>query len=259
VTIVVSPELIAFLRTARYIAILTGAGISAESGIPTFRDAQTGLWKKYRPEDLATPEAFLRNPKIVWEWYGWRSKLVADVQPNPAHYALAEMERLVPRLSLITQNVDGLHQRAGSQNVIELHGNLFRTKCFDENIIIESWEQTGEMPPRCPRCGSFLRPDVVWFGELLPYEALEAAREAAQKCDVFFSVGTSALVQPAASLPLIALERGAVVVEVNPQETPLTRWASYTFHGPAGEVLPELVKAVWKLGEYDQKSGFVHR
>src|SRR5574341_154130 len=201
----IPPVLIESLRAARHVAVLTGSGISAESGVPTFRDAQTGLWAKYRPEELATPEAFRRNPRLVWEWYEWRRGLVAKAAPNPGHLALAELERRVPRLTLVTQNVDGLHQQAGSRGVIELHGNLQRTKCFEENVVVEAWPITGAAPPRCPRCGGLLRPDVVWFGEALPQPALAAAVEAAQACDLFFAIGTSALVQPAASLPFEAI------------------------------------------------------
>jgi NAD-dependent deacetylase len=244
------PEpLVAALRRARHVAVLTGSGISAESGVPTFRDAQTGLWSKFRPEELATPEAFQRNPKLVWEWYAWRRELVLQAQPNAGHLALVELERLVPQFSLITQNVDGLHQRAGSRNVIELHGNITRTKCFEEDILVESWTETGETPPRCPRCGGRLRPDVVWFGEALPPDAIARAFAASQSCDLFFSIGTSTLVHPAASLPFEALQHGATVVEINPDPTPLTARAHHTMRGPAGEVLPALLRAVWS-GEH---------
>jgi NAD-dependent deacetylase len=236
------PRLGEILRSARDVVVLTGAGISAESHIPTFRDAQTGLWATYSPEELATPQAFRRNPWLVWEWYAWRRELVSQAQPNPGHLALAELERRVPEFTLITQNVDGLHRRAGSVNVIELHGNINRTKCFDEGVIIESWPPTTEVPPRCPRCGGYLRPDVVWFGETLPPQALGAAFEAAARCDVFFSIGTSALVHPAASLPYQAIQHEAVVVEINPAQTPLTDRATYVLQGPAGQVLPELLK-----------------
>src|SRR5438094_8003346 len=160
--------LIETLRVARQVTVLTVSGILAESGVPTFSDAQTGLWSNFRPEDLATPAAVQRNPKLVWEWYAWRRELVDNVLPNPGHHALVELERHVPRFTLITQNVDGLHQRAGSRNVIELHGNISRTKCFEEDVLVESWTKSDETPPRCPRCGARLRPDVVWFGETLP-------------------------------------------------------------------------------------------
>lgn len=240
------PEgLIGALRGAGRIAVLTGAGVSAESGVPTFREAQTGLWAQYDPQQLATPRAFRRDPKLVWEWYAWRRELVADVDPNPGHYALAAMEKQVPTFTLITQNVDGLHQRAGSRQPFELHGNIGRFKCFEQEHLIGTLPETEEIPPRCPRCGGLLRPDVVWFGESLPLAVLQTAVSAAETCDVFFSIGASALVQPAASLPFTALGAGAVVVEINPNETPLTPRADYVLSGPSGEVLPALVTAVW--------------
>jgi NAD-dependent deacetylase len=240
-----SAELLERLRRATHVTVLTGAGISAESGVPTFRDAQTGLWAKYLPEDLATPEAFRRNPRLVWEWYEWRRQRVRCVEPNAGHLALVELERRVPRFTLVTQNVDGLHQRAGSRRIIELHGNITRTKCFEEDALVESWADGGEVPPRCPRCGGHLRPDVVWFGEELPPGAFEQALEATLNCDVFLSVGTSAVVYPAASLPEEALQRGATVIEVNPDATPLTCRATHALRGPAGQVLPLLVKSAW--------------
>src|ERR1039458_8802359 len=214
------PELIRQLAAAKSVTVLTAAGVSAESGVPTFRDAQTGLWAKFRPEDLATPRAFQRNPRLVWEWYAWRRKLVAGAKPNPAHRALAEMEKLFPQFHLITQNVDGLHQRAGSRNVVELHGNITRTKCFDEGTIISSWHETGDVPPKCPNCGGLLRPDVVWFEEPMPEAEMELAARASATCEIFFSIGTSTVVYPAASLPFAALRGGATVVEINPQPTP---------------------------------------
>jgi len=238
-------ELITRLRAARRVAVLTGAGISAESGVPTFREAQTGLWARYNPEELATPDAFRRNPKLVWEWYAWRQERVRQAEPNPGHLALVEMERRIAAFTLITQNVDGLHRRAGSHQVLELHGNLFRAKCFDEDRPVENWPDGDEIPPRCPRCGALLRPDVVWFGEMLPAGALRAAEQAAATAEVFFSIGTSALVYPAAELPFIALRAGATVVEINPQPTPLSSRVSFSVQGPAGEILPALVEQVW--------------
>lgn len=237
-------ELIRSLRAARRIAALTGAGISAESGVPTFRDAQTGLWAQYRPEDLATPAAFRRDPKLVWEWYAWRRELVGGAQPNAGHTALAQLAARLRPFTLITQNVDGLHQRAGSLDVIELHGNITRTRCFDCERRVDEWADDGSVPPKCPVCGGWLRPDVVWFHEPLPHAALAAAVEAAQTCNVFLSIGTSALVEPAASLPVEALRAGAVVVEVNPHPTPLSERVSFVLRGPAGEVLPALVNAL---------------
>jgi NAD-dependent deacetylase len=241
----VTPDLIKLLRSAKQVAVLTGAGVSAESGIPTFRAAQTGLWAQYDPQELATPEAFVKNPRLVWEWYAWRRELVSTARPNAGHFALAEMARRVERFTLITQNVDGLHQQAGSTDVIELHGNLHRSKCFREEIVIDEWVDIGEVPPRCPRCGDRLRPDVVWFGEVLPSDALHAASEAATTCDVFFSIGTSGLVEPAASLARVAMQHGAKVIEINPVATRLTSLVTFALHAPSGKMLPALVRAVW--------------
>jgi NAD-dependent deacetylase len=224
------------------VAVLTGAGISAESGIPTFRDALTGLWARYRPEDLATPEAFARNPALVWSWYAWRHGLAVRAEPNAGHRALARLESCVPRLTLVTQNVDGLHHRAGHRTVWELHGSLLRVRCARGCGAPGPWPAPADRPPPCPGCGAALRPDVVWFGEALPADALGAAWEAARTCDVFLSVGTSNLVEPAASLPWLAATRGALVIVVNltpeGQRTgPNVRYLG----GPAGVVLPELV------------------
>lgn len=241
----IPPNLIDALRRAQHIAVLTGAGVSAESGVPTFRDAQSGLWSKFDPMELATREAFERNPKLVWEWYAHRRELVAHAQPNAGHYALVELEKRVPRFSLITQNIDGLHQRAHSRNVIELHGNIHATKCFREDMRVSNWFPTDEIPPRCPRCGAYLRPDVVWFGEMLPRRALDLAFLAAQNCSVFFSIGTSGVVEPAASLAYDALRQGAIVIEVNPDETPLSSSATFHLRAPSGLVLPRVVEYAW--------------
>jgi len=238
------PDLLAAVRGAQRVVALTGAGVSAESGVPTFRDAQTGMWENFKPEDLATAGAFRENPRLVWEWYAWRREKVRSVQPNAGHKALAAMARRYPEFTLITQNVDGLHQRAGSKGVIELHGNITRTKCFDENVVIPEWTETGEVPPRCPQCRGHLRPDVVWFGESLPEAGLNEAMRASGACDVFLSIGTSSVVHPAAMLPEIALRSGATVVEINPDETPLTANATFSLRGPSGIVLPELLRAV---------------
>jgi NAD-dependent deacetylase len=235
--------LIAAARGARRVAVLTGAGISAESGVPTFRDAQTGLWAQYDPADLATPEAFVRDPKLVWEWYAWRREMVCQVQPNAGHLALAAMEARYPEFTLITQNVDGLHRRAGSRNVRHLHGDITRVKCFDCEAPAARWD-AEPVPPLCAMCGGRLRPDVVWFGEMLPLHELEAAMAAARACDLFLCVGTSSLVYPAAALPQLALEAGATVVEINPDATPLSPHAHYVLRGKAGMVLPALVAAM---------------
>ncbi len=238
------PEgLVERLREAESVAVLTGSGISAESGVPTFRDAQTGIWARYDPRELATPEAFMRDPGLVWEWYEWRRELVGRAEPNPGHAALAELERHVPDFTLVTQNVDGLHQRAGSGSVLELHGNIRRTICSMELLEVEQ-AALEEKPPPCPNCGSPLRPDVVWFGEALPTGPMESAVEASRNCDVFLSVGTSGVVYPAASLPYQAASAGAALVEINLEETPLTGEVNYFLAGGSGVVLPALVGLV---------------
>ena len=240
-----SAELISLLRESRKLVAITGAGVSQESGLRTFRDAQTGLWAQYRPEDLASPEAFRRDPKLVWDWYAWRREAVKGVRPNPGHYALVEIEKRVPQFTLITQNVDNLHRFAGSQNVLELHGNIQRVRCAECYTFTEVWDDDSESVPRCRECGGLLRPDVVWFGEALPRDQLEAAVEAARSCEVFFSIGTSGVVQPAASLAFAAHNRGAIVVEINAEPTPLTPKANHVLQGKSGEILPALVKATW--------------
>lgn len=245
----VNPEMIeqtaGWLAEARCVAVFTGAGVSAESGIPTFRDALTGLWASYDPQALATPQGFLANPKLVWDWYAYRRKLVAATLPNPGHFALAELERLVPELAVITQNVDGLHRKAGSRKVIELHGNITRVRCWRGDKVIEDWDDesyAGEAPPRCELCGNLLRPDVVWFGEPLPQEALAESFRLAGRCDLMLVAGTSGQVQPAASLPPAARQAGARVVEVNPEPGEITPTAHLLLQGKSGEVLPLVVE-----------------
>lgn len=233
-------ELIATLTSARHVTVLTGAGVSAESGVPTFREAQAGLWARYDPTELATPEAFAANPELVWDWYRFRRELVLAVEPNPGHFALAELESLLPRFSLVTQNVDGLHARAGSTDVIEFHGNLFENRCFAEDKVVTGREST--QLPCCPDCGAPLRPGVVWFGEAIPESARDRAFAAARDCDVYFSVGTSSLVYPAAGLVEIARDAGATLVEINPDPTEISATLDYALAGPSGEVLPALVK-----------------
>ena len=239
-----SPALISALRSATRIVASTGAGISAESGLSTFRDKQTGLWAKYRPEDLATPQAFRRDPRMVWEWYEWRRGFVAEARPNPGHHALARIEAQRPGFLLVTQNVDGLHAKAGSRNLVELHGNIRRSICFDRRHLAESWAPTNDPPPRCAQCGSLLRPDVVWFGEALPQETLQRAQHAAATCDLFLSIGTSTLVYPAAELPFLAGSNGATVVEINPDETPLSKLADFVVREKAGVALPAIAQAM---------------
>jgi NAD-dependent deacetylase len=241
-TIDLPHDLVTQLRAAQHVVVLTGSGISAESGVPTFRDAQTGLWERYRPEDLATPQAFQRDPRLVWDWYRSRRALVVQAEPNAAHHALVALARRVRLLTLVTQNVDGLHQRAGSEDVVELHGNLARDRCFDEGTLVERCDETsGDGPPRCPRCGGRVRPDVVWFGEALPTGALETALHAARTCDLLLAIGTSGLVHPAATLPIEALVRGIPVAEINLTETPLSNEATFVLRGKAGEILPALI------------------
>jgi len=244
----IPPALVDALLRARFVAALTGAGISAESGVPTFRDAQTGLWARFDPRELATPEAFARNPKLVWDWYAMRRDMVEHVQPNAGHRALAAIERNVPQFVLATQNVDGLHRRAGSVDIIELHGNITRVKCSREGTQVTGWEEPAEgQPPRCVACGAFLRPDVVWFDEVLPADALARAETAARECDVLLVVGTSAEVYPAAALPHYAQRAGAIVVEINPGRTALTARADFALRGNSGSVLPSLVDATWPV------------
>lgn len=235
------PEFLKALKTAKKVTVLTGAGISAESGVPTFR-GQDGLWKKFRAEELATVEAFMDNPRLVWEWYMYRREIIGRVKPNPGHYALAELERRFEDFTLITQNVDNLHRLAGSKNILELHGNITLNKCMDCNrpyngeIII-----TEKAIPKC-ECGGNIRPGVVWFGELLPAQAINAAIDATERAELFFSIGTSALVYPAAAMPLTAKRNGAYLVEINLDPTPLSDIADCALQGKSGEILPEIIE-----------------
>jgi len=242
----IPPDLVETLRAARSIVVLTGAGVSQESGIPTFRDAMEGLWARYDPSQLATPEAFRRDPQTVTQWYDWRRQKCAGARPNPAHLALARFEQHCRKtgrnFTLVTQNVDRLHQSAGNTGVLELHGTLWVWRCAQCG---REREERGEpfetYPPRCS-CGGNRRPAVTWFGELLPPDALAAADRAVDTCDLFFSIGTSAVVYPAASLAHAAGRRGAGIVEINPQPTPLTKSAVWSLFGKAGEILPLLIE-----------------
>ncbi len=247
------------LGSARRVVAITGAGISAESGVPTFRGAG-GLWRTYRPEDLATPEAFRRDPALVWAWYWWRRGRITGARPNPGHAALARFEARFSPFTLLTQNVDGLHLEAGSRNLVELHGNIWRARCsaeparvFDQRsepvpAVAESEgsevrastrsERTLGSLPTCPSCGALLRPDVVWFGEALDPAAVERAVEAVETCDVLLVVGTSAVVYPVAALPSMARRAHATIVEVNVEATPLTSDVDIVLRGPSGEILP---------------------
>jgi len=232
----------ALLSDARKVVALTGAGVSAESGVPTFRD-RDGLWKSHRPEDLARPDAFEAHPELVWEFYNWRRELVAQCDPNPAHYALAEMEQAIPDFLLITQNVDGLHARAGSRKLMEMHGSLWQLKC---TTCTYAREDRMELPdlPECPVCGHLLRPGVVWFGEPLVPGVLKVAIDQIAKAEVFLSIGTSNLVQPAASFHQLAKDHGAVTVEINLEPTPNTGLMDFALHGKAGDILPDLLTGI---------------
>lgn len=241
-----TPDLISNMKRTARIVVLTGAGVSAESGVPTFR-GEDGLWKKFRPEELASFDAFISNPRLVWEWYSYRRRLISEVKPNPGHYALARMEDVVENFCLVTQNVDGLHRSAGSRRILELHGNIMRNRCMECGRKDESADlDVGDRLPRC-RCGGLMRPDVVWFGEMLPQEILNSAFREAEEAEVFLSIGTSAVVQPAASLPLVAKRNGAYVVEINMESTPITSQVDETILGKSGEILPRLVGEVWGI------------
>lgn len=238
------PEVVA----GRPLVVLTGAGVSVESGLPTFRGAG-GLWEGFRPEDLATPEAFEADPERVWRWYAWRQSLVRQARPNDGHIALARLERLLPSMTLITQNVDGLHTRAGSRNVLTLHGSIVHTRCTKDGAR-RSVPEDGftSLPPRCPSCGGLLRPDVVWFGESLDPLVWKAAEKASLESAIFLVVGTSSVVAPSSSLALLAAREGAHVFEVNPEATPLAPLAEAVFRAGASEVLREVARLVAASG-----------
>ncbi len=245
----------AMLATAREVVVLTGAGISSESGVPTFR-GEDGLWKRYRAEDLATPEAFARDPRLVWEWYGWRRGLILGCQPNAAHIALANWAARRPGVTLVTQNVDGLHERAAREisqgtpdqggAIVEIHGSIFRSRCTRCGTRAPHWEPVVadalDTLPRCSACDGLLRPDVIWFGESLEEGVLSRAVEAAAGADLCLVVGTSGLVHPAAGLPGLTRDQGGGVLEVNPEPTPISRIAGVSIRGRAGEVLPNLLE-----------------
>lgn len=231
--------------------VSTGAGMSRESGIPTFRDAMEGLWARFDPQELATETGFRRNPRRVWSWYAWRRHRVSEAEPHPGYFALVALETRVPELVIVTQNVDGLHAIAGSRDVVELHGSLRRVKCLDRHHpfageLPDAAGETETDPPPCPVCGSPLRPDVVWFGEMLPERAVDRAWKLAAGCDVLLLVGTSGTVWPAADLPHVARRSGARVIEVNPEASEGTALADVFLQGRAGEMLPALVNAVAK-------------
>lgn len=232
------------LAESHHVCLLTGAGVSAESGIKTFRD-KDGLWTKFNPQELASVQGFMSNPALVLAWYRERVKLISQAKPNAGHKAIAEMQDIFPRFTLITQNIDRLHQSAGSHKVTELHGNIVDNHCFDcrSPYSGEPLIDDNELA-KCPHCGGLIRPSVVWFGELLPMEAISAAEEASIDCDVFFSVGTSAEVYPAANLPIMAQRAGATLIEVNPNSTALSHHANYIIRESAASALPALIEAL---------------
>jgi len=232
------------LASAKAVVAFTGAGVSAESGVPTFRGAD-GIWSKLKPEELANMNAFMKNPSLVWEWYAHRKKIMSTIEPNAGHRALVQMERFIPAFAVVTQNIDNLHARAGSRTVYELHGNIERNYCMKCGKAYGSEFAAAESGvPVCHECGGLVRPDVVWFGEMLPEDEWNASVRAAEGADVFLSIGTSAVVYPAASLPLIAKRAGAYIVEINPEPTPLTPAADEFLQGPSGVILPLLADAM---------------
>ncbi|WP_329103241.1 NAD-dependent deacylase [Micromonospora sp. NBC_01699] len=251
----------ALLGQARRVVVFTGAGISAESGVPTFRDDLTGLWARFDAQRLATPEAFHADPDLVWGWYEWRRARVRRAQPNPAHLATAAIEDLIPGSVVITQNVDDLHERAGSRAPVHLRGSLFAPRCVSEaahpavlpdtegDEAVDPGDGGRMAPPRCTHCGALVRPGVVWFGEALPEAALTAAVEVATACDVLLTIGTSGLVYPAAEIPRIAARSGASVIQINPQPTSLDRICAVNLRGPAAQILPVLVEAARDITE----------
>lgn len=248
----VPAELVARLRAASSVVVFTGAGVSVESGIATFRDGNTGLWQRFSAHDLATPQAFEAHPATVWGWYEWRRAAIARARPNPAHMAIAALTPLVKALHVVTQNVDDLHERAGSQNVLHLHGRLDQARChrcghpYRHRVEAPDEPEDGRAiePPRCDRCQGQVRPGVVWFGESLPADAWLGANQLAENCDVLLSVGTSALVYPAAALPEEAARRGATVVQVNPAPTMLDQSAHFNLRGAAGAVMSAVLAAL---------------
>lgn len=240
-------ELLAALRDAQHVVVFTGAGVSAESGVSTFRDALSGLWARFDPMQLATPEAFLADPELVWGWYEWRRQLLLKAQPNPAHHAIVELAQRVPKLTVITQNVDDLHERAGSHNVVHLHGSIFQPRCFNcsQPYALDTPPQMSHEqalpPPICTYCQGLIRPGVVWFGEALPQAEMAAAFKAAENCDVLLSVGTSGVVQPAAQIPALALRSGAWVAHINPESVNSQHPRELSLAGAAGQILPQLL------------------
>jgi NAD-dependent deacetylase len=238
-----SQEAITALQSARSVVVLTGAGVSAESGVPTFRGAG-GLWRTYQATSLATPQAFSHDPKLVWEFYNYRREVLEPLEPNPGHFAIAALEERAPRFTLITQNIDNLHRMAGTKNLVELHGNIWRVRCTNPDCQRSANPHENRkvpidpLPPICGECGSFLRPNIVWFGEMLDPNEIRSALKATQECDYFIVAGTSAVIQPAAGMPILARQEGAFVLEVNPEQTELSGAVNETIQEQSGTALP---------------------
>ncbi|HNP70004.1 MAG TPA: Sir2 family NAD-dependent protein deacetylase [Kouleothrix sp.] len=240
------------LKQAKRVVALTGGGMAAASKVPSFREAHTGEWAQYDVSELATVQAYLRNPRMVWEWYEHRRRTAEAAEPNAAHYALVDLEQHYPTFTLITQTIDGLHWRAGSRDLIELNGCLRRSRCYEAGHIISAWEDVGESPPRCPHCGSMLRPGVVMFGEGLPEWELRAARAAVEQCDVFVCVGDVGAIEPVSSFPFAAKRVGALLLSIDAENSIYTLLADHVIEQPLSEALPELVRlVVGEIGELD--------
>lgn len=237
-------KLIQRMRSARRVVVLTGGGVAAEAGVPSFRESQTGQWAQYDVSELATPQAYLRNPRLVWEWYDFRRRAADAATPSPAHYALVDLEQYYTSFTLITQTIDSLHWRAGSRDLVELNGCLRRSRCYEAGHTVQAWDDDGELPPRCPHCGSPLRPDVVLFGEGLPTGELRRARQAVEQCDLFVTVGSVGAIEPVASFPFVARRLGALTVSVGPEDSVYALMADHVIAAPPGEVLPGLVRQV---------------
>ena len=240
-------DAVRWLAGVRRLVVLTGAGVSKESGIPTFREAQDGLWAQYDPMEMASQEGFLRNPSLVWSWYEHRFGMVLSAQPNPGHRAIADLEELFPSVTVVTQNIDGLHAAAGSTHVVELHGNIRRFKCLSgrhTGFALADFAGQNAKPPLCPKCGDIIRPDVVWFGEYLSEHVLREAYESSLQCEAMLVVGTSGVVQPAASLPRLVSRSGSMVIDVNPEPDEISATADLFLKGRGGKVLPQLVAAL---------------
>ncbi len=232
------------LQRAQRVVVLTGGGLARECGVPTLREAHTGRWAEYALNDLATPQAFMRNPRLVWEFYEARRQATEAIQPSPAHYALVDLEQFFPHFTLITQMIDGLHWRSGSRELLEMNGCLRRSRCYEAGHVFSEWEDVGELPPRCPDCGSLMRPDVVMFGEGLPEWELRQARQAVAQCDLFLSVGSVAAIEPIATFPFLAKRAGAYLLSIDTEDSMYALMADHVIEAPACDVLPSMVVAL---------------